>query len=205
MVRNSSLYGRRVGLYTAIGITSSSLIHKSYTLLGFGLIVSQTPWLYLAIKYCGSFYLFYLGVSNIFHVFSPKKPSNSVIENASLRQELTSWGGFRNGFFVDLMNPSASLSFVCIVASTVSVSTGIGIRFSYVLILITTSLVWYCLLAMTFSHGVLMRFNARYGFYVELVMGSFLIYLGGKLFFTPLPENCVVFQDSIARYLLKTT
>ncbi len=191
MVRNSSLYGRKVGLYTAFGITSSSLIHKSYTLLGFGLIVSQTPWLYLAIKYLGSCYLAYLGLFNLIHAFKPKKMK--VFSEDLLDKGLTRWQGFRNGFLVDMMNPSASLSFVCIVVSTVSVSTSLPVRGLYVVILILTSLAWYCLLAFTFSHDRLMRFNKRFGRVIETIMGGFLIYLGVKLLLMPLPDNCLVF------------
>lgn len=201
MVRNSTLYGRKTGLYTAFGITSSSLIHKSYTLLGFGLIVSQTPWLYLGIKYIGSFYLGYLGLRNLKHAFKPRKRTSVKETEKDDEGHLTPWQGFRNGFLVDMMNPSASLSFVCIVVSTVSVSTILPIRGLYVVILILTSLAWYTFLAFTFSHKYLTRFNEKFGGVIEGIMGSFLIYLGIKLLLAPLPESCVVFQESIKAIL----
>jgi threonine/homoserine/homoserine lactone efflux protein len=204
MVRNSALYGRKTGFYTAFGITSSSLIHKSYTLLGFGLIVSQTPWLYMGIKYLGSFYLTYLGLRNILHAVQHKKQKivkQDDIKNDDGKDRLTPWQGFRNGFLVDMMNPSASLSFVCIVVSTVHTSTGLSIRGIYVLILILTSLIWYSFLAFTFSHSYLMRFNERFGRCIEFFMGGFLVYLGTKLLMAPVPESCRVLQESIKAIL----
>lgn len=178
MIRNSSFHSRKVGVFTAFGIVTSSLIHKSYTLLGFGLLVSETAWLFYTIKYAGAAYLFYLGaktlnVHKINNIFRQKKPKDLV--------PLTSWGGFRVGFLVDLLNPSASLSFVCIVVATVSIDTPIEIRGLYGITLILTSLAWYLILAFSFSNKTLQNFIMKSHGWVERIMGASLIYLSIRM------------------------
>lgn len=178
MIRNSSFYGRKVGIFTAFGIVTSSFIHKTYTLLGFGLLVSETAWLFYTIKYAGAAYLFYLGVKTlnvhkINTVFRPKKPDDL--------KALSAWGGFRVGFLVDMLNPSASLSFVCIVVATVSVQTPLDMRCFYGIALILTSLTWYVILGVSFSSTVLQNFIIKSHGWVERLMGLSLIYLSIRM------------------------
>lgn len=183
MVRNSTFYNKKIGLYTAFGIVSSSFIHKSYSLLGFGLVVAKTPWLFFTVKYLGASYLFYLGLKTIFlhtrffNGRSKKKTSEKV-----LNENLTPWGAYRMGFIVDMLNPSASLSFVLIVVATVSLGTPFPVRVVYMLILITTSLLWYTSLAFFFSQKRLQAWAQASGKVLDWVMGSFLFYLAIKLF-----------------------
>ena len=184
MVRNSSLYTRQVGLYTAFGIVSSSLIHKSYSLLGFGLIVSNTPWLFAMIKYLGAGYLSYIAFKTIIiHTRFTKRAQKNIDNAASAPKDLTPWGAFRMGFIVDMLNPAASLSFICIVVATVAPSTGLGIRSIYMVILLLTSLVWYLLLAFFFSNARLQAWVQSSGKWIDWIMGGFLFYLAGKLLF----------------------
>jgi threonine efflux protein len=45
IVRNGLLYGRKNGLFTALGIASGISVHISYTLLGLGYAVAKSAWL----------------------------------------------------------------------------------------------------------------------------------------------------------------
>src|SRR3990167_823924 len=44
VVRNSLIYSRKTGLFTALGIALGILVHVSYTLLGLGLVIAKNPW-----------------------------------------------------------------------------------------------------------------------------------------------------------------
>ena len=62
VVRESVGYGRRAGLFTAFGVGTGILVHVTYSLLGIGLIVSQSIVLFNALKWLAAAYLLYIGI-----------------------------------------------------------------------------------------------------------------------------------------------
>lgn len=62
VTRNSLLLSRRAGVCTAIGIGLGVLIHVGYTLVGVGLLIQRSVWLFNAMKIAGAVYLVWLGV-----------------------------------------------------------------------------------------------------------------------------------------------
>lgn len=60
--RNSLLLSRRSGVLTALGIGAGVCVHVTYTLLGVGLLIQQSLWLFNLIKLAGAAYLIFLGI-----------------------------------------------------------------------------------------------------------------------------------------------
>ena len=50
VVRESVAFGRRAGIFTALGVGAGIFVHVAYSLLGIGLIVSQSIVLFNALK-----------------------------------------------------------------------------------------------------------------------------------------------------------
>lgn len=67
VTRNSYLYGRRAGIFTAIGIAAAVWIHVGYTLLGVSILLLQSPNLFHAVKLLGAAYLVYIGYTTFRH------------------------------------------------------------------------------------------------------------------------------------------
>src|SRR3954463_9342933 len=63
VTKNSINHSRRIGIMTALGVGSAILVHVAYTIVGVGLIISQSILLFSAIKLLGAMYLCYLGVT----------------------------------------------------------------------------------------------------------------------------------------------
>src|SRR5690606_17310996 len=61
VIRNSVSAGHRAGLYTAVGVGCAIFLHVTYSLLGIGLIVSQSVWLFNLLKLVAGAYLLYIG------------------------------------------------------------------------------------------------------------------------------------------------
>ncbi len=174
MIYNSSRYSRKVGLFTGFGIICSTMIHKTYTLLGFGMVVAKSPSLFFVIKYAGSAYLMYLGYRTFF-------PAKKKVEEVHHGKTLTPKEAFRMGFLMDILHPGASLFFMSIVAATVSTTTPLHIQAIYGVLLICTSLCWYSALATVFSTKHLQRVILKVGRWADRITGITLILLGIRL------------------------
>jgi len=178
MIRNSSRFSRAVGLATGLGIVCSTMIHKTYSILGFGLLVSHTPWLFNTLKIAASVYLIYLGL----RAFYPKKNKDGSLK---LKEpaHLTTKQAFKTGFMMDILHPSASLVFISILAKTVSPDTPVSIQALYGVLLILTSIVWYSTQAYLFSHGLLKNTIEKYGHWLDWITGGVFIIYGIRLAF----------------------
>ena len=62
VVRESVTHGRRAGTWTAMGVGTAIFLHVGYSLLGIGLIVSQSIVLFNALKWLAAAYLLYIGI-----------------------------------------------------------------------------------------------------------------------------------------------
>ena len=183
-VRHSISYSRKIGVLTGFGIVLSSLIHKSYTFLGFGLVISQNPLLFSIIKYSGAAFLLYMGLVTFKNIYMSRfKTSMALGINFESKENITSKKGFSLGFFTDLLNPQASLCFMTIVAATVSPSTPLAIQGIYGIALISTSLLWYTFLALFVTTPLLYEKFMKVEKIVDVMTGSLMIYLSYKMLF----------------------
>lgn len=183
-VRHSISYSRKIGVMTGLGIVLSSLFHKSYTFLGFGLIISQNPILFSVIKYAGAAFLAYMGIMSFKSLYVSLFKTVSVAGTTfDVDDVVTPKKGFTLGFFTDLLNPQASLCFMTIVAATVSPSTPLHVQALYGLALIITSLLWYTFLALFVTTPLLYEKFMKTEKVVDAVAGSLLIYLSYKMLF----------------------
>ncbi|KAF1854858.1 hypothetical protein Lal_00045150 [Lupinus albus] len=65
VMRQSFVHGRRQAIITSVGIGSALMFHVSYTILGIGLIISQSIYLFNIVKWCGVAYLIYIGIKSL--------------------------------------------------------------------------------------------------------------------------------------------
>jgi threonine/homoserine/homoserine lactone efflux protein len=186
MIRNSSRFSRNVGLATGFGIVCSTMIHKTYSILGFGLLVSQTPWLFTTLKIVASVYLIYLGL----RAFFPKKNKDGSLKIKG-PGHLTPGGAFKMGFMMDILHPASSLVFISILAKTVSPETPMSVQAIYGGLLILTSITWYSTQAYLFSHGLLKNAIERYGHWLDWITGCVFIVYGVRLGFMEYMLNLI--------------
>src|SRR3990167_31860 len=77
VVRESVAHGRRSGIFSAIGVGCGIFIHVAYSLLGIGLIVSQSIVLFNALKWLAAAYLVYIGIRAL--RAKPASPSDAEL------------------------------------------------------------------------------------------------------------------------------
>ena len=108
VVRESVTHGRRAGTWTALGVGCAIFLHVGYSLLGIGLIVSQSIVLFNALKWLAAAYLLYIGYKAL--RAQPAKPAaDDLHKEAGVR---TARGAFTSGFVTNGLNPKATLFFL---------------------------------------------------------------------------------------------
>jgi RhtB (resistance to homoserine/threonine) family protein len=178
VVKNSLIYSRRTALLTALGIAFGILVHVSYTLLGLGVILQKSVWLFTVIKYSGAVYLLYIGYKGL-------RAKKTRLRDNKLEQtkDISALSALGTGFLTNALNPKCMLFFISLFSMVIAPNTPPQILGLYGVIIFLETLGWFSFVAFCLSgQKTRERFNAV-GHWIERVTGGILVGLGAKLFF----------------------
>ena len=173
--RNSLMYSRRTGIYSALGISLGIIVHVTYTLVGIGVIISKSIVLFSTIKLLGAAYLIYIGYKSL-----KAKPSKEISATKS-KQDLSRLQAIKIGFITNILNPKVTLFFFSLFTQVISPNTPAIIRMLYGLQMFVFTLSWFTLLAIAISHPIIKNRFLFVSHYIEKTMGVILIALGVKV------------------------
>ena len=105
--RNSYLYGRKQGIYTAYGFACAVWIHISYSVLGLSFLKHYIPNLLHIIQYIGALYLMYIG----YKTFTQQQISDHATHTLLRPRQ-----AFIQGFLGNSLNPKTTLFVMSIFA-----------------------------------------------------------------------------------------
>ncbi|MFK8329693.1 LysE family translocator [Pseudomonas sp. BJa5] len=180
VVRESVTHGRRAGTWTAFGVGTAIFLHVGYSLLGIGLIVSQSIMLFNALKWLAAAYLLYIGYKAL--RARPAAPGSENVADSTV--ERTPRAAFVAGFMTNGLNPKATLFFLSLFTVVINPHTPLAIQAGYGIYLALATGLWFCLVAMLFSQQRVRAAFARMGHWFDRTMGAVLIALGVKIAFT---------------------
>jgi len=124
VVRESVTHGRKAGTWTAMGVGTAIFVHVGYSLLGIGLIVSQSIVLFNALKWAAAAYLLYIGIKAL-----RAKPASATDAPVSLPVgERTARGAFTSGFVTNGLNPKATLFFLSLFTVVINPHTPLMVQ-----------------------------------------------------------------------------
>lgn len=181
VLRNSLLGSRKIGLSTALGVSSALIIHLAYTLIGIGILIAESPFLYALIKYAGVAYLFYIGLSG--WVSSYKKADSNEKKPEVDALQISAQKAFVQGFLTNLLNPKAALFFLSLFSQFVNPETPSILKLEYALINWSITLGWFLFLAIITTGDFLSGKMDRFRLYIDRIMGSALMLLSVKMLF----------------------
>lgn len=180
VVRESVSHGRRAGTWTALGVGSAIFLHVGYSLLGIGLIVSQSIVLFNVLKWLAAAYLLYIG----FKALRAKPAALSEQPGAALPVSRSAGAAYRAGFMTNGLNPKATLFFLSLFTVVINPHTPLWVQAGYGVYLALATALWFCLVAMLFSQQRVRAGFARMGHWFDRTMGAVLIALGVKIALT---------------------
>lgn len=183
-VRQSVRYGRRAGLFTALGFGAGTALHVTYTLLGVSALMQATPWLLNVVKWLGAAYLLYLGF-----VFIRSKPmaveaagtADALAGDASVPVSQSLRQSFWTGFVTNATNPKATLFFLAMFTTLVSPTTPLAVQVFYGLWMCAVIAAWFSFVGVVFTSPLVCQRFVRSGHWLERAMGLVLLGFAARL------------------------
>jgi RhtB (resistance to homoserine/threonine) family protein len=174
--RNSLVYSRKVGVYSAIGLGLGILVHVTYSLIGIGLIISKSILLFSVLKFIGAAYLIYIGYQCL-----RAKPHQAQTVKGEKQNDLGKLAAIRMGFLTNVLNPKATLFFFALFTQVINPSTPKAIQVLYGLEMSVMTFAWFALVAVILSHNLIRSRFVSVQHWLERTFGLILIALGVKV------------------------
>ena len=173
--RNSLLLSRRAGVFTAMGIAGGVLVHVAYTLVGVGLLIQQSLWLFHAIKLAGAAYLIWLGFKML-----RARPAESVA-SPSTPPALNDMAALRTGFWTNVLNPKTTVFIVSLFMQVVQPGTPWAVQLAYGLFIALAHAAWFGLVAQCFSADAVRARLLAVRHWIDRAFGGLLLGFGVML------------------------
>jgi len=171
VTRNSLLLSRRAGVLTALGIGLGVLVHVTYTLVGVGLLIQQSLWLFNAIKLAGAAYLIHLGVKML------RARPGGVSADGQVTP-LSDLAALRTGFLTNALNPKTTVFIVSLFMQVVRPDTPLAVQIGYGAFISMAHMTWFSLVAACFSADAVRDRLLAVRHWIDRTFGGLLIGFG---------------------------
>lgn len=176
ITRNSLIYSRKAGMYSAVGLGFGILVHVTYSLIGIGYLISKSILLFSFIKYLGAAYLIYIGYKSITSK-RDRTEDNVVVQ----KREISRWKAIQIGFLTNVLNPKATLFFLSLFTIVIDPKTPLGVKMFMGAEMSAVTVLWFVFVAYIFSHNLIKDRLNKVQHYAEKFIGAILIGLGVKV------------------------
>ena len=169
--RNSLLYSRTIGIYTAVGFGLGICVHISYAVFGLSWLIANNELIFTVIQYLGAFYLMLIGIQSL-------RSFQSQIgqEPATASSRISPFRAVRIGFITNVLNPKATLFFLSLFSTMLNPTVGELTLIVIAVLLVLTTIIWFSLVAILISHP---RFTTVLKLYEKTVHQFFGVLLIG--------------------------
>ncbi len=183
-VRNACVYGRRAGIYTALGFGAGIAVHVLFVLAGISFLIKQSVIAFMVIKYVGAAYLVYIGVKAI---LARKKAAGDAADGAisqgahAARKSMGAWKAVRVGFLTNVLNPKAMVFFTAVYTQFLDPATPFMVHMAYGMTSVLIEILWFIGVAMILTKSSIRTRFTKIMHLVERACGGLMVGLGVKL------------------------
>jgi RhtB (resistance to homoserine/threonine) family protein len=172
--RNTLMYSRSIGIYTAVGFGLGICVHIIYAVFGLSWLIANNELIFTVIQYLGAFYLILIGIQSL-------RSFQSQIgqETVSASSRISPFRAVRIGFITNVLNPKATLFFLSLFSTMLNPTVGKLTLVVIAVLLVVTTILWFSLVALLISHPRFTTTLKRYEKTVHQFFGVLLIGIGG--------------------------
>ncbi len=181
VLRQSIVHGRKVAIWTSLGIGTGILVHVGYSLLGIGVLLSQSETWFLILKYVGASYLAWIGLNALRSKPRPEHTAAVGVSPVGVPSVPGSHSAFVSGFAVNVFNPKAALFFIALFATVISPLTPQWIQAGYGVWMAFATATWFTCVSLFFTKERVRRAFLRAGHWFDRIMGVLLLALAARL------------------------
>lgn len=192
VVQNTTRYGRKTGLYIALGLSCGILLHSLFSLTGVSYLIQQHPALFALVQLMGGGYLLYLGIGALYAVWSTRHQTANNSGNTTGYLLASKRQAFARGFATNILNPKALVFFLSLMSSLVPSDMSWEGKGIALFILWLLSLVWFSLLAWLLSSVRLQQKLHRAAKYIDGGCGIIFSFIGFTIIYRSLVDFSVL-------------
>jgi len=179
VTRNSLIYSRKTGIYSAVGLGLGILVHVTYSLVGIGLLIAKSILLFNTIKFLGAAYLIYIGYKSL-----TSKSSDLEMVDQNRKNDISRLQAVRIGFLTNVTNPKATLFFLSLFTLVINPKTPLFVKTVMGGEMAIVTALWFTLVAFIVSHRFIKSRIGKIQHAAEKFIGVILIGLGLKVAFS---------------------
>ncbi|WP_079508718.1 LysE family translocator [Mesobacillus jeotgali] len=177
IISRSISQGRTAGIYSALGISAGVVVHTLLAAFGLSVILTQSAFLFTAVKIAGAIYLAYLGARMLLEKSSThEKKSMPIQSNKKI---------FFQGMVTNVTNPKVALFFLAFLPQFIHADPGTASPIPFIILGLTFTLTggtWSLLTAYFSSMATSkLRKNAKAGTVLNRLTGIVFIGMGISL------------------------
>ena len=170
-------YGRRIAIWTSLGIAIGILFHVALSLTGLSILLQNQPDLFWYIKLLASLYIGYLGIVSLV-----SKSSNKLVEDAT-GQAGNQLRSVATGLLTNVLNPKALIFFITVFAVAINKETGIFVKSLLGIYMSVATFIWFALVSILLTNKkAIERFKKAIPL-LEKVTGFFLLLIAIQISF----------------------
>ena len=170
-------YGRRIAIWTSLGIAIGILFHVALSLTGLSILLQNQPDLFWYIKLLASLYIGYLGIVSLV-----SKSSNKFVEDVT-GQAGNQLRSVTTGLLTNVLNPKALIFFITVFAVAINKETGIFVKSLLGIYMSVATFIWFALVSILLTNKkAIERFKKAIPL-LEKVTGFFLLLIAIQILF----------------------
>ncbi len=170
VLRQSLRHGRRIAIWTSVGVGTAILLHVAYSLLGIGLILKSSPVVFAAVKSAGVLYMAWLGVQAL-----RTRPRADATMDGTPITPPAAGAAWVTGFLTNALNPKVTLFFVALFVTVIDPGTPKWVQTGYGLWMAAATIGWFSFVSVVFTRTAVRATFLRHGHWVDRALGIVFI------------------------------
>lgn len=177
-IRNSLMYSRKAGVFTAIGFGLGVCVHAAYCMLGIAALIAGSITLFNIIKYLGAAYLIYVGVKAL-----RSQGFKAQDETYEARNDIHWSKALGQGFVTNVLNPKATMFFLALFTQVIDPHTPLGIQLVFAGTCVAIIMLWFSFVAFVLTSPPVRRKFLSFSKLIDRLCGTAMIAFGLRLVF----------------------
>ena len=176
VTRQCMRYGRKVALWTSLGIALGILFHVALSLTGLTILIQNEPLIFGYLKLAASFYIGYLGLVSLFSRSCINLDNNFSNEISKKVKSVST------GFLTNVLNPKAFIFFITVFTLVIDIDTTKVIKIFLGIYMSMATFIWFSFISILITNkNAINRFKKSIPL-VERFTGLLLIFIALQIF-----------------------